>query len=291
MREGAPQQPNNKQSLSSGLSTLLNIFLEGREQHRTNLHLDEACLIFYNVNQAIVRDKRIRVTVNIFFQFQMFMPPDPPKRPLEEIMEGDRLMPSAPSQDDPIQIPEHIAYMRSISAIEHGHDMAMPLEPCNGDFTHIHCGPHNHVRPAHPQHQHPQPTSHIPFMRHPHSYPGSINRQDSAISSVSAPARTSHVGGGIGGGGGCGGAGHVGNVGHRGSDAGSAVSGGGGGEGSTGGNEGTTGNRNTQCPNCSAKPPTYSESFHHPVMEHQLSHSSNHGESPPYSPPSSPDHS
>ena len=56
-----------------------------------------------------------------------------------------------------------------------------------------------------------------------------------------------------------------------------------------GSNEGTTGNRNTQCPNCSAKPPTYSESFHHPVMEHQLSHSSNHGESPPYSPPSSPD--
>ena len=213
------------------------------------------------------------------------MPPDPPKRPLEEIMEGDRLMPSAPAPPpDGIPIPEHIAYMRSISAIEHGHDIAMPLEPCNGDFTHIHCGPHNHVRPAQPQHPHPhpQPTSHIPFMRHPHSYPGSINRQDSAISSVSAPARTSH---GVGGGGGCGGGGHVGA--HRGSDAGT---GGNSGDGGTGGsNEGTTGNRNTQCPNCSAKPPTYSESFHHPVMEHQLSHSSNHGESPPYSPPSSPD--
>ena len=202
------------------------------------------------------------------------MPSDPPKRPLEEIMEGDRLMPSAPVVDD-IRIPEHLAYMRSISAIEHGHDIAMPLEPCNGDFTHIHCGPHNHMRPA--QASNPQTASHAPpFMRHPHSYPGSINRQDSAISNASAPPRVNH---GVGGGG-CGGGSHSG--GH---------SGNGGSDGGSSGNDRSTGHRNTQCPNCSAKPPTYSESFHHPVMDQQLSHSSNHGESPPYSPPGSPDKS
>ena len=91
----------------------------------------------------------------------MFMPPDPPKRPLEEIMEGDRLMPSAPAPDD-IQIPEHIAYMRSISAIEHGHDIVMPLEPCNGDFTHIHCGPTQSRTPC----TAPAPTAHLTHTLH-----------------------------------------------------------------------------------------------------------------------------
>ena len=191
------------------------------------------------------------------------MPMDPPKRPLEEIMEGDRLMPTAPGDDGPEEIP----YMRSVSAPPINDMTGMPFEPCNGDFTHIHCGPvrqisehsghHHHANQhQHPHHQHPQPSSNPHFMHHQHSYPGCmINRQDSAISNISAYSRGNRsTGGGDGRGSGSGGA----------------------------------GDRNSHCPNCSAKPPTYSESFQHPVMDQQISHASNQDESPPYSPPGSP---
>ena len=173
-------------------------------------------------------------------------------------MEANRLMPSAPGPDD---IHDDVPYMRSVSAPPINDMTGLPFEPCNGDFTHIHCGP---VRPRPPsqsnghhanQHQHPQPSHnpHVHFMHHPHSYPGCmIERQDSAISNISAHSRGNRsTGGGDGGGG--------------------------------------AGDRASHCPNCSAKPPTYSESFQHPIMDQQISHSSNQGESPPYSPPGSPD--
>ncbi len=175
--------------------------------------------------------------------------PSETKRPLEEILEGDRLMPSAPPRFDPVpnrfdEPRDDLEYMRSISAysnIAPSSDLLSGIHSSSGPTSGIHSGPSSGdfgSLGGTEVHNHPAPGS----LTHPHSLPGTrsppggggseLSRQDSAFSNTSSPS----LGG---------------------ASAPGAIGGGG-----------------APCPNCQSgavAPPSYRESLQHPIM-HQHSH-------------------
>lgn len=181
----------------------------------------------------------------------MIMPMEQPKRPLDELMEADRLMPSAPGPADLPHDDTCVPYMRSVSAPPPppSSDVTSGMCCSSGDMsqmTSLDSSGATASQHLHPQHPHTSVRIH--FMHHPHSYPGpGMDREDSAPLPRDSGASTS--------------------------------------------TPGAAGDRGSQCPNCSAQPPTYRESFQHPVMDQRVSQASNQGESPPYTPPESPDKS
>ncbi len=186
----------------------------------------------------------------------MIMPTET-KRPLEEILEGDRLMPSAPPRFDPApsrfdEPRDDLEYMRSISAysnIAPSSDLLSGIHSSSGPTSGIHSGPSSGdfgSLGGTDIHNHPAPGS----LTHPHSHPGTrsppggggseLSRQDSAFSNTSSPS----LGG---------------------ASAPGAIGGG------------------ATCPNChsgAVAPPSYRESLHHPIM-HQQSHVSSYQNAAP----------